>query len=163
REVRKLVAEALGEMKKGQPITNNRMVPPGGLQVVPGIGQGWGGPGSSPWMPGAPAAGAGRDQSGPDGEREKKRKSMIPGGEEKREGVERTLPAGREKEQAVKQLEEARKQLEQTLKQARDKNAGGPVQATWSVKPAAEAEEHLTLTRRGGRYVARLIDHGVRI
>ena len=147
REVRKLVAEALGEMKKGQPITNNRMLPQGGLQLVPGMGQGWGGPGGALAVD-AWAAGKRRGRAGSRSSRWGARKEAQDA--HPRRGGE-TRDAGKDKgrRSAEGTGDEAARGGPQTARwdgQGGEEKAGG--RSAVVMAPAAEAEEHLTPTPR---------------
>ena len=73
-----------------------------------------------------------------------------------------------QKRLAQQQLEEARRALDKAILEKEKKPAaaaaGAAVQAQFILRVANEpANENLTLTRRNGRYVARLIESGVRI
>jgi hypothetical protein len=161
--VRKLVAAALGEMRKPAPAgAGNRMLPPGGLPFAPGapgMGGGWGGPGSAPWMPGMPpTSGGARIEIVPEAQAEiqKKIKILLKNVGDAHESHEHLRAQSQAVEQAQKKLEELRAQLDR-LKNAEPQKA---IVATFHIEPPSE---NLTLTRRAGRYVARLIEPGVRI
>ena len=151
REVRKLLSEALSEMK--QKSGGDFRVDVGGIRIdVPPLGPN-------------PMAKSGA-QVAPEAMHDQIRREI-----EKLEQLVQDLGrVGNEaqKRSAEKQLEEARRAFERALTEKVKKPAPAAasvaVPAQFIVRFANEpASENLTLTRRNGRYVVRLIEPGVRI